>query len=102
MNGSLRNRVYCNASKTQCSFISRKHDAASIDQQIKFRGEDLQLSMNLNILGMLLTPKLIWEEHLYKYYFSSTEFMKSSKSFIRSKMEDNSTIWAGASDQDLK
>jgi archaellum component FlaG (FlaF/FlaG flagellin family) len=113
-----KNQVNFNASKTQCCLISRKPDALSFDLQIIFQGEDVERSQNLNLLGSNITYKLLWGDHVFskakkaakmlgflnrcRSYFSSTDLLKIYKAYIRSKMEDNSHLWAGAPPSILK
>jgi hypothetical protein len=113
-----KNRVDFNASKTQSCLISRKPDAPSFDLQIQFHGEDVERSPNINLLGSTLTQKLLWGDQVFskakkaaqmlgflnrcRSYFSSTDLLKIYKAYIRSKMEDNSHIWAGAPSSILK
>jgi len=113
-----KNRVNFNASKTQCCLFSRKLDAPSFDFQINFQGQSIERQENLNIVGTKLSFKLLWEDHIInkantaakmlgflrrcKTFFSSKDLLTLYKAFIRSKMEDNSHIWAGASSTALK
>jgi len=112
------NRVKFNATKTQCCLFSRKLDAPAFDLQINFQNEILERASNLNITGSILSTKLQWDEHIIniankaakmlgflrrcKAYFSSKDLLTLYKSYIRSKMEHNSHIWAGASGTALK
>jgi hypothetical protein len=117
-NWGKSNRVNFNAQKTQSCVISRKRDAEFFNPQINFQGVDVERFEILNILGTKFTSPLLFDEHVFskakdaakclgflwrcKPYFSSADLLKIYKAYIRPKMENNSTIWAGACQSTLK
>jgi len=117
-NWGKQNRVQFNTSKTQCCLISRKRDANTFDPHINFQGEDVERLQVLYTLGTKLAMNLVFNEHVFakakdaakclgflrrcKIYFSPANLLKIYKAYIRPKMEDNSSIWAGACPTTLK
>jgi len=104
------NRVNFNASKTQCCLLSVKLNPSI--PSLFFENVNIENSESINILGMEITSKLSWNNHIFsiaknaakclgflwrsKKYFTSSDLLIIYKTYIRPRLEYNSHIWAGA------